>query len=459
MKNVISLEDLNSGYQRSKFEVRAMIVEVDKDVYQSDAYILQKWDKKSTSSVGGFGSGMLEKVSPSKDESIYIIKDKEYKDIPLTDNKMKSITSGLDAWTSAKASQAIDYLTEDLAEKTKDQLKDYFSKTICSVPPTNIMTIDGHDSDIPGLTDADKKELDKNIKRIMSTFSGSSGVSGGSFDITKIDKYSFKKNLMFVGGAGQGKTYNLSGWIYQKESEGEIKSVECAGHEAFEAGDMLGMMVPNNTGTLTWVDGPVTEAFRLAASGQKTVLMIDEILRIPQRELSLLIDALIPKADGMLNLRSGRLVDEKDGLGKTEHIKCSPDNLWVVAASNIGAGFAVDDMDTAFADRFRVIKVEAGVELVRNVVSKICKAKGFPDVVKKRMVELFEQYHAMKAKGNLQKTLSLRHISEVLNQAESVDEIGSLLRDLEYTVLSVNSTGKVNESELDIFNSLIAHFE
>ena len=393
----------------------------------------------------------------STDDIGYIILDEGLS--LVSDKKVLSyLYSGLDSIHSSKKVKIIDEITAEMSsEKHKLATVELLTKSIGKIPKDQINIV----TDVKELTDTEKEAIKQEFKKINSIIgAASAGVGGKSsantYDI--IDRYAFKKHLMFVGEAGQGKTHSLSGWIHSKQEEGELQYIIADFHEAFEASEMLGMMIPNDAGTLTWIDGPVTQAFRSAAAGHKTVLFCDEILRSPQRELSLLVGALTPKADGMFTLRTNRVEAIVDGIGQTEEIKCSPENLWVVAASNVGAGFAVDDIDTAFKDRFRTFRIAGGSELARAVAANRCKDRGFSDKVASKMAELFDKFQELKGTGNLQQTFSVRHISEVLTVAETQDDIFQMLDDLSYTCLSINSNGIVNSYESEIWEALCEPF-
>jgi len=227
--------------------------------------------------------------------------------------------------------------------------------------------------------------------------------------LNKILRYAFKKHILIEGEKGGGKTYTISKWV---DSVG-IPNVFVAGHEGMEASDLLGSVFPATDGTLIWKDGAVTEAFRKAQK-EPTVLFFDELLRVPARELNLLVGALTPNARGEYVLRTNRIIEVVDGIGTEEVLKVPSGNLWVIGTTNVGAGYQVDDIDEALSDRFRsFIK-----ELTDDEIKKILSSKtSNTDIVNK----LFTFYKFMKKayeEGNLTRVINLRHLTEALDLAD-----------------------------------------
>jgi len=427
------------------------------DGYETFVYTVEKWGKeKDDTLISSFSKSKKE-----DDDDTVVVRDKDLVMLSATDKAnngvFSALYSGIDALHSSVVAESQDFILSKIKSTTKATAakavfteREKYKKKILEKSCSGI----GH------LTEKQELALMKEIKRMNALFSGSlSSDSATSVDIDLIERYAFRKNIMFLGPAGVGKTYMLTEWADSRVAEDGYKYYHIDGHEGYEISDMLGMMVPNETSGMSWIDGPLTQAFRDASRGHKTIIMIDEILRIPDKERSILIGSLIPKADGMLSLRTNRIKSyDEDGVGQTEEIKCLPENLWVVAASNIGVGYSVEDMDTAFQDRFRAFRVDGGEKLANLISTKICKEKGFSSNVTKAIVELFNNFNEIKLKGKFQKNFSPRHISEVLTLADTEQEIGLYLQDLTYTCLSINSSGVVNGSELEIWESLIEPF-
>ena len=105
-----------------------------------------------------------------------------------------------------------------------------------------------------------------------------------------------------------------------------------------EAVSLLGNMIKISTGEFVWKDGIVTQAFRAAANGEKVLLFLDELLRAPDKELSILVGSLTPDSRGKLVLRTERGLEESivDGVIEEEVIETDLEHLWCVATTNQG---------------------------------------------------------------------------------------------------------------------------
>ena len=181
----------------------------------------------------------------------------------------------------------------------------------------------------------------------------------------ELKRFAFKIPVLVEGDRGSGKTYEA--FEYAKSLNIEPSFV--GGHAGIESIDLLGCLVPyagqenkledtsvsaadffsgdyqmkvssGHSNSLIWKDGPIAEAFRKAQSGEKAVLIIDELLRIPQRELNILLTALSP-VHGKYNLRTGRILEVINGVAREEVLSCDTRNLFVLATTNVGGQYAV----------------------------------------------------------------------------------------------------------------------
>jgi len=357
---------------------------------------------------------------------------------------------GLEGYTAQAASSFIEKSLADLPEEKHEKIKEILTATRAKTTYVKMTE------------EISKPEIWEYINEIIESSQGAfdealSFISTTTFvkenDID-FNKYAFKKHIMLVGPKGSSKTHGM--WQYALSLE-NVNIIDQDMNEGLEASDLLGMLIPTKDGTLEWMDGSLSEAFRKASKGEKVILIYDEILRMPQRELSILVGSLVPK-NGKLRLRTNRMISSGDGMYVTEILECDPSNLWVMAASNIGAGYSVDSMDEAFADRFRIFRRSSTIELVKHIVFEYFKPKSFSDGLRKAMVQLWEDFQNLKASGKLNREFSIRHISEVLGMAEEDKDVFSLLTDLEYTVLSINSSGMVNDHERALWGGLIERF-
>lgn len=271
----------------------------------------------------------------------------------------------------------------------------------------------------------------------------------------KLQRYAFKKHIMIDGPKGFGKTFG----VYQFLDDEKIPSeniFEVGGFEGLESIDLLGQNIPfvkevkkqnksitlkaNNVFAsqegvehiqdLVWLDGALTAAFRNASKGQKTALMIDEILRIPGRELSILVAALTPNNKGEYTLRTRRIIGlNEDGCGIEEVLKCKKENLWVVSTTNFGAEYDIDEIESALADRFMIIHKGADRNEVKTVIEGEVAKRKFKSDCSKKLMEFFDKMVAYKKTETISKLINTRHLTEIIEFAIDEADIPNVVND------------------------------
>lgn len=282
--------------------------------------------------------------------------------------------------------------------------------------------------------------------------------------LKKMQRYAFKKHILLEGEKGSGKTYGAHKFI-EDEGIGKDQVFFVGGHESLEAYHLLGQLVPymrviqKKNGTLfdeevhhqdlIWKDGPLTAAFREASKGNKAILLIDEMLRIPQRELNILVAALTPDNKGKFTLRTERILDVKNSIASEEVIQCDSNNLWVIGTTNTGAGYAVDEIDEALADRFRTIRQDTDRTTMREILLEKAKSKEMPQVVAK-LLEFYDKMIGYKKKEELSKIINLRHLSEAIDFASSEDEVKEILEDTILTWVDRDTDGYPESAQVEL---------
>ena len=264
-----------------------------------------------------------------------------------------------------------------------------------------------------------------------------------------LERYAFKKHILLVGKAGVSKTFSATKWIDESGYESEF----IAGHSGLESIDLLGYWIKNSTGELVWLDGALTAAFR-KAKDKKVVLLFDELLRVPSRELSILVGALTPDSSGHYRLRTNRLIGEEDGIGETETIVVPMQNIHVIATTNIGADYDVENIDVALQDRFRSHEVTMATNTIYEICVEVNDGK-FPDKTISSLIDLYEKIKLLVESNELTRELSLRHLTETISMAENVSDVASYMQDLYTIVCARDTSGKINETEKRIYISTI----
>ena len=270
-------------------------------------------------------------------------------------------------------------------------------------------------------------------------------------DINRLFKrYAFKKHLLIEGEKGSGKTYLIHQWC----AKVKVKEIFIGGHEQLESIDFLGHYIQNADGSFLWKDGALSEAFRLASSGKPVVLIIDEILRIPKRELNILIYSLIAWNSSYI-LRTGRALDEKDGVASEETLYAPKNRLWVVGTTNVGAGYAVEEIDEALADRFRIIRKDSTRAEMENILLKYAKKRKFKKLIVLRLIRFFSEMRRLKSQNMLSKIVNIRHLVEAIELAKSEEEVAEILQDTILAWVDRDIYGYPQSAQVELIEKII----
>ena len=267
----------------------------------------------------------------------------------------------------------------------------------------------------------------------------------------KFQRYSFKKPILLEGDKGSGKTYAATSWVRRNN----YKEVFIGGHEQFESIDFLGHYIQQKSGELVWKDGALSEAFRAAIQGEKVVLIIDEILRIPKRELNILISSLSP-INGNYVLRTGRAVSVVDEIAKEEMLYAPTENLWVIGTTNVGAEYAVESMDEALIDRFKPIRKDTQSDELRSILLKVAKEKNFSAKSVQKLMTFYEKMQRLHLTKIVQKIVNIRHLSEALEIAVNEQEIEEIIRDSMLLWVGRDYNGRANSDEVNAVDAVIS---
>jgi len=265
----------------------------------------------------------------------------------------------------------------------------------------------------------------------------------------RMQLYAFKRHLLFIGEKGSGKTHDI--YAYMKK-EG-LPHVFVGGNADVEAMDLKGNLLPyekNGEKNFIWVDGPLTQAFRRAATGEKVVLFIDELLRMSKSAQSLLVPALTTDNDGNYVLDTGRVIDVVEGVGKTECIKAPSKNLWVLGTTNMGAEYGTPDMESALEDRFELIEKNNDIEKIRRVLTEITQDKSFDASVVDGLVNFYTSMVLLKEEGILAKLINLRHLAQSLQDSKSKNDLYDCLMDRVPKWVERDMGGKLLDEQIEV---------
>lgn len=295
----------------------------------------------------------------------------------------------------------------------------------------------------------------------------------------QLKRFAFKIPVLVEGDRGSGKTYEA--FEYAKSLNIEPSFV--GGHAGIESIDLLGCLVPyagqenkmedtsvsaadffsgdyqmkvssNNSNSLIWKDGPIAEAFRKAQSGEKAVLIIDELLRIPQRELNILLTALSP-VHGKYNLRTGRILEVIDGVAREEVLSCDTRNLFVLATTNVGGQYAVDTIDPALAERFIVVRKDTEVDTLIDILKNKAEEKGFHFTLAQKAGLFFEKMTDAKEQGLVAEVPTLRTLSRAFNLADKEEDVKDYILDQKLLWVDRDVYGKPVQEQIELIERII----
>jgi len=263
-------------------------------------------------------------------------------------------------------------------------------------------------------------------------------------------RFMFRVPALIEGDRGSGKTVEVH--TFAKESGARF--VKIAGHEGVEASDLLGHYVPNAKGGLIWKDGGLSGAFRSASKGIKTLLLIDELLRIPQRQLSVLLTTLSDFEDHY-ECRTGRIVNIDEGVGEEEVLRCKVEDLAVAATTNVGAEYALDQIDPALAERWVILRKDTTVELLKLALDPIVKAKGFSPTVTSMLIKFFNQAQEFKRGAQICRTPTTRTIVRAVKLAEAESEVKDYLLHQKLLWVDRDLDGYPNKEQIELLTNCV----
>lgn len=217
------------------------------------------------------------------------------------------------------------------------------------------------------------------------------------------------KPLLIKGEPGAGKTY-------QARNHGSMFDhyIEVGIHNSTEATDLLGYQTP----TVPWVDGPMSEAWRKAALGQTVLFVADEILRARSSVQSLFLTPFQPTNIGGVDyykLRTGRFIEDPvTKVHVSEELLAPVANLAIVATTNVGSQYDIDEGDPATKRRFVHIHVRVDEAKVRAVVGGYTSALGYKSSLLDSLIEFWKVAKVLATDGFLGSVPNISTFCEAL---------------------------------------------
>lgn len=260
--------------------------------------------------------------------------------------------------------------------------------------------------------------------------------------------------IMLAGEQGCGKTYATRNLAEEYDTYFEVPCFN-----GMEARDFIGSFLPNGKGQLMWTDMGITRAFRSAASGKSTLLLVDELYRVADRERSIFLTMLSPV--DVNGVEVYRLQIDNPQNGTTEVVEAPCHLLSIVATTNIGGQFNVDEGDWAGKERWTTYYVYANADQISQILSTHLGKLGIPTIYATNFTEFWQRLCELKKQGVIQMTPTVRTLTRAVRLAridgsDNADTIThNFVRALKVIApmwAGTDLDGKVNEAQLKLIN-------
>jgi MoxR-like ATPase len=270
--------------------------------------------------------------------------------------------------------------------------------------------------------------------------------------VDMLNNYGFQgESLLIVGPGGHGKTHSVKDYAIKNE----LTFVDAQGHSEMDALELFGFDKMYGD-QMVWFDGPVSEAALLASKGNKTILFIDEFTNIPLKEAASL-KACFEPYNGYYYFHTGKINEIIDGRAKKEIIKVPVENLQIVAAANMGSGYATEEIDKALKQRFLIAYYEASDLKIEKVLKSICAKKGFSLELVSKLMKFKSATEESAKQGLISEPAVLRHLSrKILGLMKSEDELEDVALTQVNQWIDFDVDGKPVEQQLEIIEDIIS---
>jgi MoxR-like ATPase len=157
------------------------------------------------------------------------------------------------------------------------------------------------------------------------------------------------------------------------------------------------------------------------------VLIADEILRVPSRQLSILLTALSPD-EGFYYLRTGRILEVVDGIAREETLAAPISNLCIIATTNVGAEYHVDEIDPALAERFVVLRKETNEAELQRILTAQANAKGFKLALVNNSLKFYKKMVEAQSRGLVARIPTTRTLVRAFETATNEADVARMLK-------------------------------
>jgi MoxR-like ATPase len=262
------------------------------------------------------------------------------------------------------------------------------------------------------------------------------------------DSLAAGENVLLAGPTGTGKTFALLE-VARLNPLYNLTIIE--GKEGLIDLDFLGAILPTEDGKRVWTDGPVLRAMRQAQT-DPVVLFMDEINRVPRRQINLLLGLMNPKTTLKVDGQGQFYVVEVPMT--SEIVWCPTAHLRIVGAGNFGRSYAVYDLDPALRRRFDTV-IEFDYLPANKELDLVMRESNLSKRVARALISVAAETRRMMSNGELPGCVDT---ASLLNWARKCSRVGSdtaadLMRQARMTwadmVCGREHTGQINQGNFD----------
>ena len=155
-------------------------------------------------------------------------------------------------------------------------------------------------------------------------------------------------------------------------------------------------------------------------------------------------------------MRTGNIKRVVSDIAEEETIYADTGNLWVLATTNVGMGYQVDEIDEALADRFRIVRKDNDRNEIKAVLGDIIGTSSLePAETIKNIMDFYDKFQDLRTRGAITKLLNLRHLCETVQFSSNSDDLIEYLYDLIPNWVARTPEGYLEEEQVRLIEDII----
>lgn len=183
----------------------------------------------------------------------------------------------------------------------------------------------------------------------------------------------FIQHVMLAGERGSGKTYlarqaaeRFDAVYLEMQMHPSMEAWEFRAHDRAWGGEVFTVL------------GKLAEAVHHIQQGKRVILVMDEFLNLNPMYTTAINTPLSLTSDDTYIIETGRIIDQGDGIGTLETVEVPSDMLWVVATTNIGARYNLDQIPPSVRARFQIILMNTNAERTESILETVLTKYDMP---------------------------------------------------------------------------------